>query len=483
MKRLFLAALVGSTALAPATLMAQTGQTQNQQQQMQAQTGQQSGQMQEARVTAAQMRGQPLTGANGAEIGTVSDVLMGRSGESYAVVEVNGGEQRLLPTGAIVLREGRLHVREMTRRDVEELTAAADREEGEFEPAGTDEVLVLAMEGEPSEMQRQQAARQQPDQQQAGEQDRMARADGTRADGAEIVLQRTAPRLMIEQPEVEVTVDQAEPNVTVRQQNPQIIVRQAPPTITIEQPQPEIIVRMPEPEVEVSMGQPQVDVQQQQPRVRVEQPEQQAAVQVERSPAQVRLSGDANQAQVQVEPGRPDVRFERTGEPQVVLREQEGQPTVRYERMRQDDQQQAAQRQPAQQESMGEQDQARGILIEPEGEVEATGALDAEMRAVAIEELEGETVYNFRGEELGDVERIVITVDEEFLVVISSGGFLGLGEDTIALPLQRISMQGDRLMVRGVTEADIEAMQDYEDRYPDTRDVGPGEQVELGMRQ
>ena len=257
MKRMFLAALVGSTALAPAALMAQDQQ--NQQGQSQQQTMAQAGQaqQQEGRVTAQQMRGQPLVGANGNRIGTVEQIVIGRSGQSYAVVQVQGGQNRLLPTQAIVLRDGRLFVQDITRQEVADLRAATEAEGGQFQEAEGDEVLVLAMETVEVEQQTAQAEME--------------------ADGSAIVVERTAPRLRIEQPTPRVTVDPAAPEVTVRQQNPQILVRQSPPNVTIEQTPPEIIVRMPEPQVDVAQQQPQVMVRQGQPQVQVEQPQEQAA--------------------------------------------------------------------------------------------------------------------------------------------------------------------------------------------------------------
>lgn len=487
MKRLFFAALVGSTALVPAALTTDATAQQNRQGQdvqilqnqgqTQAQSGQQGGmQSSQGRVTAQQMRGQPLMGSQGNRIGTVQQIVIGRSGQSYAVVQVQGGESRLLPTSAVVLRDGRLFVQDMTRADVDQLRSATEQESGEFERAEAEQVLVVAMETT-GETERQ------------GSQQRQQTAQ---ADGADIVVERTAPRLFIEQPEPEVLVDPAEPRVTVRQMNPQIIVRQAPPTVTIQQPQPEIIVRMPEPQVDVATGQPDVQVRQGQPQVQVEQPQESASVQVQQGEAQVSIQDDQEQAQVSLERGQPEVQFERTGEPEVIFQAEQGQPTVRYERMeqqagteqqgqpRQQQAQMTQERRGGMQRSEEQQARIRESLID-ENEVEATGAIQAQTQPVAIEELEGQTVYNFRGQELGDVERIVATPDGEFLVVIGAGGFLGLGEDTVALPLQRLSMRGDELMVRGITESDIENMQDYENRYPNSQRVGAGEEVDIGI--
>ena len=79
--------------------MAQTQPNQQNQNQQQMQQAQMQGQ--EARVTAEQMRGQPLTGGQRQpHRHRPQQIVMGRSGQSYAVVEVQDGQSRLLPTEA-----------------------------------------------------------------------------------------------------------------------------------------------------------------------------------------------------------------------------------------------------------------------------------------------------------------------------------------------------------------------------------------------
>jgi hypothetical protein len=72
-------------------------------------------------------------------------------------------------------------------------------------------------------------------------------------------------------------------------------------------------------------------------------------------------------------------------------------------------------------------------------------------------------VYNARGQDLGEVDRIIVTPQGKQFVVVASGGFLGIGEDKVAFPLDRFWSRGDNLVIRGVTEDDIEAMDNYRD--------------------
>ena len=70
-------------------------------------------------------------------------------------------------------------------------------------------------------------------------------------------------------------------------------------------------------------------------------------------------------------------------------------------------------------------------------------------------------VYTEDGEDLGNPDAIV-EVNGTQMLVISEGGFLGLGEDQVAVPMSRVSMDGDRLVLQSLTEDDIEEAGDFE---------------------
>jgi hypothetical protein len=46
-------------------------------------------------------------------------------------------------------------------------------------------------------------------------------------------------------------------------------------------------------------------------------------------------------------------------------------------------------------------------------------------------------------------------------VVVGFGGFLGLGERRVALPLDRFQLQNDRLIVAGMTEDQLRTLPAY----------------------
>jgi sporulation protein YlmC with PRC-barrel domain len=320
---------------------------------------------------------------------------------------------------------------------------------------------------------------------------------GTDVDGGQIVVTQPEPRVLVEQDAPEITYTQDPAQARVQQAAPQIIVRQAEPTvrvqmprpqITITQAEPEIIVRLPEPNVTVDVPEPRFNVSQSQPEVRVNQPEpqvsvqmeqpevdvedqEQAQVQIERDQAIVRREGGEQQARVQIEQAQPQVRYERAepnvefemeGEPQVTYN-RTGEPNVRVERMGD----QAANQQGAQsQTNQGQQDGDRTASIQQDAMPEqAYNALrgDAQMQGAAttirVSELVDREIVNARGEQLGQVERVVANGNRTYLI-LAEGGFLGMGEREVALPLDRVSSirANGQLVLQGLSEEDLEAM-------------------------
>lgn len=64
-----------------------------------------------------------------------------------------------------------------------------------------------------------------------------------------------------------------------------------------------------------------------------------------------------------------------------------------------------------------------------------------------VEEVEGMDVINRSGAKIGDVDRIVRNPrDNRVYAVVSVGGFLGVGDTDITLPLDQMALQGNRLV-------------------------------------
>lgn len=343
-------------------------------------------------------------------------------------------------------------------------------------------------------------------------QSRQSSADG-RSEQSRTRDGDTARRFVVEQPRPRVTVTDPRSQVNIEQPQPRVTVRQQAPTVTIDQPPPEIVVHMP---------QPQVDVQDRDPKVSVNIPPPQVNVEQQGGSARVQVQGRSDDAaDVQYQRARPQVKFERAGEPRVVYRPAEQEPKVRYESERQSSastrQQQAAgspsesTAQPsdpqtggqksatARREDQGEQswrDRARQLTGAEETGSTTTGRgksdksannngtqgaeADESATLMLVSRINDMPVYNARGQKLGEVEEVVIDEDTNArFVILASGGFLGLFQDEVALPVERFRARGDRLVVSGLTDQDIDNMQDWEDRLPNSSVLDDAQSVRI----
>ena len=80
---------------------------------------------------------------------------------------------------------------------------------------------------------------------------------------------------------------------------------------------------------------------------------------------------------------------------------------------------------------------------------------------MSADDLNGMDVITSDGKSVGDVQKIVISPDNQDIhAVVSVGGLLGIGAKTILIPLDSISLKNDDLHVRA-TQAELEAMTDY----------------------
>lgn len=192
------------------------------------------------------------------------------------------------------------------------------------------------------------------------------------------------------------------------QDQTEVTVEQGAPEVQVRQPAPEVTVVDPEPEVQVETPQPDVAVQQPEPDVQVDQAEPQVTVEQE---------------------GQPDVTIRETDEART------GQP----------------------QEQPQEQEQAETPSAAPAGNE-------------AWQEAIGNTVMSQDGEEIGEVSQVISGPDGDPLLIISRGGFLGLGQKEYALRPADVTIEGETVTVP-LSASQIAEMPEY-----DAEAEGGGEQ-------
>ncbi|SFP72048.1 PRC-barrel domain-containing protein [Tranquillimonas alkanivorans] len=288
----------------------------------------------------------------------------------------------------------------------------------------------------------------------------------------QVSVQQNAPEVTVEQPEPTITVTQSKPNVMVEQQAPTVTVEQAQPTVTVDIPEPVVTIRMPEPDVNVATQQPDVQVQQPEPVVRFVRPEPrivieeaEAEVQVSEAEAQVDVT-TAEQAQVAIDQGEPQVDMQTAGEADVAIEQAEAEVNVEPA----EGAQVAVEQSEAEVNLVEEQETAQATAEQPEVAV-AVADIEPRVGFVVIDpidlsptDLTGVGVYGEDDERVGEVSELVVGDSGNIeQAIVDVGGFLGLGEKSVAMDLDQMSVQrsetGDMMRVYvTATEEELEDM-------------------------
>ena len=84
------------------------------------------------------------------------------------------------------------------------------------------------------------------------------------------------------------------------------------------------------------------------------------------------------------------------------------------------------------------------------------------MRQMTVSALTDKDLVGARDNEVGDIDRVVESnADKKQYLVISRGGFLGLFETEVLVPLENVAAQGDRIVLRNLTEEQVKALPKY----------------------
>ncbi|MAM61507.1 PRC-barrel domain-containing protein [Maritimibacter sp. UBA3975] len=121
-------------------------------------------------------------------------------------------------------------------------------------------------------------------------------------------------------------------------------------------------------------------------------------------------------------------------------------------------------------------DMAADAEAEVEGEMDGemsaeAGMIDSDLEAAAdieISSLIGTSVVSQDGNDIGEIDNFVMA-DNKVWAVIGIGGFLGIGEHDVAVDLEHLAVnessdEGEvtEFMITGYTEADLEAMEEFD---------------------
>jgi hypothetical protein len=97
---------------------------------------------------------------------------------------------------------------------------------------------------------------------------------------------------------------------------------------------------------------------------------------------------------------------------------------------------------------------------------------------MTVGDILGMRVIGANGNDVGEIDYIYQSASEGYMAVIGIGGFLGLGEHTVALPLGDFSVDSEQsaLLLDGRTNEELEAMQEVDEStleaLPDDHVIG-----------
>ena len=104
-------------------------------------------------------------------------------------------------------------------------------------------------------------------------------------------------------------------------------------------------------------------------------------------------------------------------------------------------------------------------------------------QALRVGDLEQRDIYTSRGERLGSVKRAVLNVtDGRTFLVLEHGGIVGLGEKEFPLPVEKVYLQGGRLVVPELTDAELEAVADWDVYNQKYREMADSEIINVNRR-
>ncbi len=75
----------------------------------------------------------------------------------------------------------------------------------------------------------------------------------------------------------------------------------------------------------------------------------------------------------------------------------------------------------------------------------------------------GKSVYNEGGDAIGTVEDLIVAPDRAVShAIIGAGGFLGLGEHDVLIPVDQFKLESERLVLPGATKESLEQLPVFE---------------------
>lgn len=82
---------------------------------------------------------------------------------------------------------------------------------------------------------------------------------------------------------------------------------------------------------------------------------------------------------------------------------------------------------------------------------------------VRVSKVVGASVYNDQNQSIGSVDDVLMGDSDHKAdtVVLSVGGFLGMGSKLVSVPFDQLKIENDKIVMPGATKASLEGMPEY----------------------
>jgi sporulation protein YlmC with PRC-barrel domain len=79
---------------------------------------------------------------------------------------------------------------------------------------------------------------------------------------------------------------------------------------------------------------------------------------------------------------------------------------------------------------------------------------------VRVSKVVGASVYNDQNQSIGSIDDVLMRDDnhKNDMVVLSVGGFLGMGSKLVSVPFDQLKIENDKVVMPGATKASLEGM-------------------------
>jgi PRC-barrel domain len=117
------------------------------------------------------------------------------------------------------------------------------------------------------------------------------------------------------------------------------------------------------------------------------------------------------------------------------------------------------------------------------GSTTGSTTLGATARILTVDALEDMDLVGADGKEIGDIEGVVENnADKKQFVLVERGGFLGFGAKEIAVPVENLAVQGEKVTLRNMDAAQLDGMTEFSNDNNAYRELDDTQQVSLSQQ-